>query len=298
MAVQPSYVIIHTMVGTVASANGRFQQANQQASAHYGVALDGHLVQWVDERDAAWHAGNYGINLDSIGIEHEDNGDYNGARTDALYGASAALVRSICQRYNIPIDRAHIRPHKEVSDAPTACPDALDINRIIREAVTPGTVPTPPPAPPVVGPTTDSVHPTSPVAGTVWRPARYLDWTTLAPQDAVPAGTAVQWSEAKLVNGKWYARISFPPGPVDWALDDADVDTGGFTPDHFRPAPPVVVPPVVVPPVVTPPVVTPPVTPPVEPPEPVEPAEGLSDADRLLLGQVRDAVNGLLAHLK
>ena len=134
MSVQPSYVVIHTMVGSVASANARFQQANQQASAHYGVALDGHLVQWVDERDAAWHAGNYGINLDSIGIEHEDNGDYNGVRTDALYGASAALVRSICQRYNIPIDRAHIRPHKEVSDAPTACPDALDVDRIIHIA--------------------------------------------------------------------------------------------------------------------------------------------------------------------
>lgn len=134
MAIQPAYVVIHTMVGTIASANSRFQIPSEGASAHYGVGLDGRLVQWVDEKDAAWHAGNAGINLDSIGIEHEDGGRYNDPRPDALYAASAALVRRICLRYAIPIDRAHIREHREVSDAPTACPDALDVERIVRMA--------------------------------------------------------------------------------------------------------------------------------------------------------------------
>lgn len=134
MAIQPAYVVIHTMVGTIASANSRFQIPSEGASAHYGVGLDGRLVQWVDEKDAAWHAGNAGINLDSIGIEHEDGGLYNDPRPDALYAASAALVRRICLRYAIPIDRAHIREHREVSDAPTACPDALDIDRIVAAA--------------------------------------------------------------------------------------------------------------------------------------------------------------------
>ena len=88
MAIAPSWVVIHTMVGTIESANARFQQAGQQASAHYGVGSTGRLVQWVDESDAAWHAGVYNVNLDSIGIEHEDHGDYNGPRPDALYAAS------------------------------------------------------------------------------------------------------------------------------------------------------------------------------------------------------------------
>src|SRR4030081_3246377 len=78
-----SWIVLHTMVGTVASANARFQNPNQQASAHYGIGLDGSLFQWVDESDTAWHAGDFVVNQASIGIEHEDGGNYNSPRTDA-----------------------------------------------------------------------------------------------------------------------------------------------------------------------------------------------------------------------
>ncbi len=135
---QPSWIVLHTMVGTVGSANSRFQQPAQQASATYGVGLDGTLWQWVDEKDAAWANGTFdvnpGSNLDSISIEHEDGGRYNDPRPDTLYTASAALVRDICTRYSIPIDRAHIIGHRECANASTACPDALDVERIVREA--------------------------------------------------------------------------------------------------------------------------------------------------------------------
>jgi hypothetical protein len=148
---QPSWIVIHTMVGTVGSANARFQQAGEQASATYGVGLDGTLFQWVDEKDAAWANGTFdvnpGSNLDSISIEHEDAGDFNGPRTPQLYAASAALVRDICTRYNIPIDHAHIIRHRECANASTACPDALDIDRIIATAAA-GPQPAPAPLPP------------------------------------------------------------------------------------------------------------------------------------------------------
>jgi N-acetylmuramoyl-L-alanine amidase len=142
MAIPPAYVIIHTMVGTIESANSRFQNSSEaqpggRASAHYGVGYNGdRLVQWVDEKDAAWHTGDFEVNLDSIAIEHEDMGRYDDPRPDGLYAASGALVRRICQRYGITIDRAHIRAHREVSDAPTACPDALDVDRIVATAAT------------------------------------------------------------------------------------------------------------------------------------------------------------------
>jgi N-acetyl-anhydromuramyl-L-alanine amidase AmpD len=132
LVTEPRYVVIHTMVGTIASANARFQQASQEVSAHYGIGLDGRIVQWVREEDAAWHAGNFEVNLDSVGIEHEDGGAFDSPRPDALYRASAELVRDICQRYGMPIDAQHIRPHKAFSA--TRCPDALDLDRIIREA--------------------------------------------------------------------------------------------------------------------------------------------------------------------
>lgn len=150
---QPSWVVLHTMVGTVQAANSRFQLPAQEASATYGVGLDGRVYQWVDERDAAWANGNTGTggvgdNLDAISIEHEDGGDFNGPRTPALYAASAALVRAICRRYGIPIDRRHVIGHRECTlNAPTSCPDTLDMDRIVREAAAPPQ-PAPTPAPP------------------------------------------------------------------------------------------------------------------------------------------------------
>ena len=127
------------MVGSASSAASRFYSTNAGASAHYGVLKNGDIWHWVDEDNTAYHAGNYPMNQRSVGIEHEDNGMVNGIyddgpRPDALYTTSANLVRDICKFYNIPIDRIHILKHSEVSDKPTACPDALDIDRIVREA--------------------------------------------------------------------------------------------------------------------------------------------------------------------
>jgi hypothetical protein len=133
-----SWIVLHTMVGTMQSADARFQNPNQQASAHYGVGYEGALWQWVDEKDAAWHSGNYTCNLDSIGIEHEDMGNYNSPRPDALYQRSARLVADICKRYGIPCRRGTYASvsgcidHRTVYA--TACPDSLDTNRIISEA--------------------------------------------------------------------------------------------------------------------------------------------------------------------
>jgi hypothetical protein len=130
-------IVIHTMDGTVAGANDRFNNPTSRVSAHYGIGLDGTIYHWVDETYTAYHADNYPVNQASIGIEHEDGGNANGTRPDVLYTVSANLVRDICEYYKIPIDRAHIRKHSEVAQDPTDCPDALDIDRIVREAATP-----------------------------------------------------------------------------------------------------------------------------------------------------------------
>lgn len=140
-----SKIILHTMVGSTGAANGRFQQSSQQASAHYGVSLDGTIVQWVRDTDAAWHAGNFTVNLDSIGIEHEDGGDYNGPRTPQLYQSSIALVRELIGKYGI--QRNQIYRHQQVSDLPTACPDALNTNGIIAGAFASAPIPIPIPTP-------------------------------------------------------------------------------------------------------------------------------------------------------
>ena len=125
-------IVLHTMITSIEGADATFHGTARPVSAHYGVAQDGRVWQWVSEADTAWQAGDFDFNLRSIGIEHEDFGDYNGVRPDLLYATSAALVRDICTRRGIPIDREHIVDHRSVSA--TACPDALDTDRIIREA--------------------------------------------------------------------------------------------------------------------------------------------------------------------
>jgi len=129
-----SQVVLHTTVGTMPATIATFQNPGRIASAHYVVGLDGRVVNMVRESDTAFHSGNWEENLISIGIEHVDDGDFNGPRTPQLYAASIALVGDLCQRYAIPRDRAHIRKHSEVSDSPTACPDALAVDRIVAGA--------------------------------------------------------------------------------------------------------------------------------------------------------------------
>ena len=136
-------IVLHTMDGWASGADARFHNPLAQVSAHYGVRLDGSMWQWVPEDWTAYHAGLYFENLRSVGIEHEDGGDYNGVRPDVLYTASAALVADLCRTYAVPCLRGTGGPgiydHRDIiktfgTGTPTACPDALDTDRIIREA--------------------------------------------------------------------------------------------------------------------------------------------------------------------
>ncbi|MDB4896767.1 MAG: putative amidase [Firmicutes bacterium] len=110
-----NYVIIHVTQGSYASAINWFQNPSAQVSAHYVVrSSDGQITQTVREKDVAWHAGNWSYNTQSVGIEHEGYISDCTWFTDAMYRASAALTRSITDKYGIPKDRNHIIGHIEV----------------------------------------------------------------------------------------------------------------------------------------------------------------------------------------
>lgn len=105
----------------VHSTEGRFRGSLRAlrkggSSAHYLVARDGRIVQLVSTSDIAWHAGNWRMNVRSIGIEHEGWAFRRGSFTDAEYRASAQLVGYLARRAGIPIDRKHIIGHNEVPD--------------------------------------------------------------------------------------------------------------------------------------------------------------------------------------
>lgn len=106
-------IIIHDIEGSYSSAINWFKDPAAQVSAHYIIrSSDGEITQMVREKDIAWHARSY--NSRSIGLEHEGYANQTGWYTDAMYRSSAALVRAICEKYNLPMTRDTIVGHYEL----------------------------------------------------------------------------------------------------------------------------------------------------------------------------------------
>ena len=84
-------------------------------SWHYTIrSKDGHTDQHVANRNVAAHAGNWYLNMHSIGVEHEGIAAQPGQwYTEALYRSSAELVKYLAKKYRYQLDRAHIVGHEE-----------------------------------------------------------------------------------------------------------------------------------------------------------------------------------------
>lgn len=119
-------IVIHVADGTYDGTLAWFQNPTASVSAHFTVGLDGRIGQSVSLSDAAWQSGAWEMNLRSVGIEHEgqpSKGPWT--PTTAQLAASADLVSTLCQRFNIPADRTHIIGHNEVNPGRAAranCP--------------------------------------------------------------------------------------------------------------------------------------------------------------------------------
>lgn len=108
-----SYVIIHTTQGSYAGTISWFKNSSSNVSAHYVIrSSDGQITQMVREKDIAYHVRSY--NTSSIGIEHEGYVDNPSWYTDAMYRASAALTRNICQKYGLALTRSVVKGHSEM----------------------------------------------------------------------------------------------------------------------------------------------------------------------------------------
>lgn len=98
-------VVIHHTVGSLASAESRFNTPGSGASAHFGIGEDGTILQWVDTADVAYHACNANW-TGWIGIEHETPGDGPGlwqALTDAQLTASARVLAWAAATHGFPL---------------------------------------------------------------------------------------------------------------------------------------------------------------------------------------------------
>lgn len=118
-------IVIHHVAGTnFDSMPGCWK--NRQASAHYGIGVNGAIRAYVDENNTAWHAGNWNSNISSIGIEHTNSG---GAPSwpiaQATIEASAKLCADIAKRHGLGqlVPMKNLFPHSHFSA--TSCPGVL-----------------------------------------------------------------------------------------------------------------------------------------------------------------------------
>lgn len=120
---RPNLVVIHhTGDAALKEALRTLTSPSHRVSAHYLIGRDGQLVQLVDERNRAWHAGAawWGgltdINSASIGIELDNNGyePYADVQIEALL----KLLDDLRERYRIPVanyvGHADIAPGRKV----------------------------------------------------------------------------------------------------------------------------------------------------------------------------------------
>lgn len=208
-------IVIHVTEGSAASVRSWFNDPAAQVSAHYMVQMDGAVIQFVDEYDTAYHAGQlvtpanalvrarfaeggFTPNSYAIGIEHEGDGKHE--MTDAQRAASYSLIRDIRTRHPVPLDRQHVIAHHEVKASKT-CPGAIDVDRIVADVIASGTgggtvavtLPATPAAIPdvVYSKLLGALIPVTVTSDTVWTFARVSDI-----RDALKAGRAFTTMEA------------------------------------------------------------------------------------------------------
>lgn len=119
-------VLHHTQMASFAEALRTLKSANHQGrvSAHYLVGEDGRIVQLIDERARAWHAGvgRWGaltdLNDASIGIELDNDGAEPFA--EAQVAALIRLLDDLCTRLAIP--RTAVIAHADLAPTRKADP--------------------------------------------------------------------------------------------------------------------------------------------------------------------------------
>lgn len=107
-------IVVHVTEGAFWGSVSWLKNPRAHASSHFVVSRSGKIVQLVHLSDIAWHAGNWRVNTQSVGIEHEGFTYGPGGFSNAQYHASARLAGWIARRSLLPINRRTVIGHAEV----------------------------------------------------------------------------------------------------------------------------------------------------------------------------------------
>jgi hypothetical protein len=108
------YILIHDTETAYQPTVNLVQDPTYLAWNYTLRSADGHVANHLDPADVGWHAGNWFMNMHSIGLEHEGWAGTGAWYTEAMYQSSAALVRYLAAEHDIPLDRAHVIGHDQV----------------------------------------------------------------------------------------------------------------------------------------------------------------------------------------
>lgn len=109
------YIVIHDTEGRWDGVINLVQDPTYVSWNYTLRSTDGHIAQHVKAKDVAWHAGNWYVNAESVGLEHEGFlASPDAWYTEAMYRSSARLVKYLSEKYGIPLDRQHILGHDTV----------------------------------------------------------------------------------------------------------------------------------------------------------------------------------------
>ena len=109
-------VVVHVTEGSFWGSVAWLRNPRAHASSHFVVSRGGRIVQLVHLSDVAWHAGHWGTNVRSVGVEHEGYTYGPDGFTQRQYHASARLTAWVARRALMPINRRTIIGHHEVPD--------------------------------------------------------------------------------------------------------------------------------------------------------------------------------------
>lgn len=139
----PDMIVIHIAEGMRDSVYQTF--LNEEKSSHFLVNKDGSIWQFVSTKDTAWCNGivvnpiagmvlaRLPENPNDYTISIENEGFSTGSPTAAQIKTNIALVKFLCQKWQIPIDRTHIIRHEEI-EASKTCPGRISVETIIQQS--------------------------------------------------------------------------------------------------------------------------------------------------------------------
>lgn len=122
----PQLIVLHSTGGNFDGAVSWLRNPDSGVSAHYVVSRAGRVVQLVQCKDIAWHAGkgkwkSYNdVNKISVGIEME-HFDFKSDWPDEQIEAVAEVVKIIMEKYNIPVE--NIVGHRDIAPGRKVDPD-------------------------------------------------------------------------------------------------------------------------------------------------------------------------------